>query len=514
MSEVLTSGQMAKAVMFKSDFTYYAPRCQKIKNKAGNLVPFLFNRGQQFLHNKIEEQKARIGKVRILMVKGRQFGGSTYVEGRFYWLTSMRRGKRAYILTHEQPATDNLFNMTKRFHENCPNAFRPSTKNESAKALTFDKLDSEFSVATAGSKDTGRSGTGQLFHGSEMAFWQNAADHMAGIGQTIPDKDEYGNIIETEIILESTGNGVGNTFHGMVVDAMRGESEYEVVFVPWMWSNEYQATPPTGWVPIDFDGAEYAELYDLTLLQSFWRERKIKTEFRGDTNLFDQEYPATIELAFRRQSIESLLSLNLVEKAMKNTTIEALGPKIMGIDPAESVDGDDTVFCLRQGRVVLGIKRYHGKGTMEVVGLAAMAIAEWKPDYINVDAGGLGSGIADRLIELDYPVFRVLFGERAIDDELYGIRKDEMGAEAKYWLEDQPNQIVNNDAFKADLVTPGFTYDSSRRLKVETKEHIKLIRKLKSPDGFDALCLTFAMKVNNNRAKPNRSLEVPNWKVM
>lgn len=514
MTDQLTSGQMAKAVLLKTDYSFYAPRCQKIKNKAGQLVPFIFNRGQQYLHDKIEAQKERTGKVRIVMVKGRQFGGSTYVEGRFYWLTSMRRGKRAYILTHEQPATDNLFNMTKRYHENCPDALRPSTRNDSAKSLTFDKLDSEFSVATAGSKDTGRSGTGQLFHGSEVAFWPNADDHMAGLGQTIPEKDENGNIIETEIVLESTGNGVGNTFHTIVTEAMRGNSDYELVFVPWMWSNEYQTTPPYGWVPIDFKGAEYAELYGLTIEQSYWRERKIKTDFKGNINLFDQEYPATVELAFRRQTQESLLSLDLVEKAMRNKDVEAIGPKIMGIDPAESVDGDDTVFVLRQGRVVQAVKRYHGRNTMEIVGLAGLAIQEWEPEYINVDAGGLGSGVADRLIELGHPCQRVLFGESAYDNERFSIRKDEMAGEAKDWLENQPNQIIYDDALKSDLVTPGFTHDSSLRLKVESKEHIKIVRKLKSPDGFDALCLTFATKVSTIKKKVNRNVESPNWRTI
>lgn len=269
--------------------------------------------------------------------------------------------------------------------------------------------------------------------------------------------------------------------------------------------------PPYNWHP-DGEGAEYGELYGANPQQLYWRERKIKTDFRGDSNMFDQEYPATVELAFRRQSIESLIPLILVERAMRAKDIEAVGPKIMALDPAE-YGSDDTVMGYRQGRVVPEVRRYHGKGPMEVVALAAQAFIEWQPDYLNVDAGGLGSGIADRLIELGYPVNRILFGERAIDSELYAIRKDEMGGEMKEWFENQPNQIVYDDALKADLSSPSYTYDSSRRLKIESKEHLKA-RGLKSPDGFDFLSLTFAMKVNHNRAKPNRSLETPNWRTM
>ena len=495
----------AKAVLLASDFEYYAPRCLKIKTKAGEIVPFVMNQAQLYLHRKVEDQRAKTGKIRALCLKGRQQGVSTYWEGRFYWRTSMNRGKRAYILTHEQAATDNLFAMTGRFHDNCPTAIRPTTRNHSAKALTFDAMDSEFSVATAGSKDTGRSGTGQYFHGSEVAFWANAVDHMAGIGQTIPNEPG------TEIALESTGNGVGNVFHGMWGDAIRGESDYIPVFIPWFWQLEYSEQASDDWVPSS-DGLEYMELYGITRNQAYWRERKIKTDFRDDTNLFDQEYPATAELAFRRQSVESLISLAKIERAMKQTGLEAVGPKVMAVDPAEYGD-DDTVMGYRQGRVVPETRRYHKRGPMEVVALAAKAFDDWKPDFLNVDAGGLGSGIADRLAELGYPVNRVLFGERAYEADLYAIRKDEMGGLLKEWFDDEPVQLPYDEALKADLSGPSFTYDSSRRLKVESKEHMKA-RGLKSPDGFDMLCLTHAVPVMATLKSVNRTLSTPNWRAL
>jgi hypothetical protein len=63
---------------------------------------------------------------------------------------------------------------------------------------------------------------------------------MAGIGQTIPNEPG------TEIALESTGNGVGNLFHGMWQDAIRGESEYIPVFIPWLWQPEYRLDAAAG----------------------------------------------------------------------------------------------------------------------------------------------------------------------------------------------------------------------------------------------------------------------------
>jgi hypothetical protein len=506
----LSAAAKAKALLLATDFTWYAPRCLKIKTKVGEVIPFELNRVQLYIHDLLEKQRRTTGRVRALILKGRQQGVSTYIEGRFYWKTSTNRGKRAYILTHMQEATDNLFSMTRRFHDNCPDPIKPSTKNESAKALTFDTLDSEFSVATAGSKDTGRSGTGQYFHGSEVAFWASAADHMAGIGQTIPNEDG------TEICLESTGNGMGNLFHSMWVDAVRGESDYIPIFVPWFWQPEYRLLPPAGWTP-DPEGIEYCELYGIGLEQAYWRDRKIRNDFRGETTLFDQEYPATADLAFRRQALATLLKISVVERAMKTKNIEAIGPKIMGIDPAESEEdlGDDTVFCLRQGRVVHEFRRFHGKHPMEVVGLAAKAIEEWQPDYINVDAGGLGSGIADRLIELGHPAARVMFGQRAIELDLYGLRRDEMWGEMAEWFKD-PVQLPYDMAALTDLTSPAKDEDGSLRFKLETKKHMKA-RGVKSPDAGDALALTFAQpvaKTTNMRKRVNRTNDVTNWRAL
>jgi hypothetical protein len=86
----------------------------------------------------------------------------------------------------------------------------------------------------------GRSSTIQLFHGSEVAFWPHADTHAAGILQAVADAPG------TEIILESTANGVGNFFHQLWASAERGASDFIAVFVPWHWQEEYRRPPPEG----------------------------------------------------------------------------------------------------------------------------------------------------------------------------------------------------------------------------------------------------------------------------
>jgi hypothetical protein len=110
------------------------------------------------------------------------------VAARFYHQTSTQPGRGAFIVAHEDKATANLFKMVKRYHDHNPMA--PSTKASNAQELIFGALDSGYKLATAGSKDVGRSNTAQLMHGSEFAFWDNAQSHLAGIGNTIPSGAE------------------------------------------------------------------------------------------------------------------------------------------------------------------------------------------------------------------------------------------------------------------------------------------------------------------------------------
>lgn len=490
----MSPDSLATLGRLRNDYLFYAPRVLRILDKAGAIVPLVSNRMQLFLHGEAERQKAETGRVRILALKGRQQGCSTGVEGRFYWKISGEFGKRAFILTHLAEATTNLFAMMRRFHELAPEQLKPSTRLFSATGIEFDRLKSQVSVSTAGSEGTGRSATVQYFHGSEVAHWKNAEEHMAGIGQTVP------NLPGTEIFLESTANGTGNLFHGLAEDAMRGRGEYRLVFVPWYWQDEYAIDPPADWMPSGED-LDYGQPYGLSRAQLYWRRQKIDTDFRGDEALFDQEYPATPALAFRKVAGDTYIPVEAVMKARKTLVVEGRGPLIIGVDPAE-YGADDTVIIGRRGRDASSIyQRHHGRGPMEVVGIVGKLAERVMPDSINIDCTGIGSGIADRLKELGYPVQRIGFGERAIDDTLYPKRGDEMWGEMKQWLLDAPCKIADDDQLQTELTMRQYRYDSSRRTLLESKEAMRL-RGLGSPDGGDALALTFALPVRVGKKPP------------
>ena len=172
----------------KTDFRHYAEKCLKIRTKPGAIMALALNTAQLYIHDRLEEQRKITGKVRALIVKGRQQGCSTYVEARFYWKVTHTRGARAFILTHLEEATRNLYQIMRRFHESCPFPVKAHVGRANARELIFDRLDSGYHVGTAKSQGVGRSNTLQYFHGSEVAYWSHAEEHMSGVLQAVPSQ--------------------------------------------------------------------------------------------------------------------------------------------------------------------------------------------------------------------------------------------------------------------------------------------------------------------------------------
>ena len=332
-----------KRKRLKDDFAFYAKNCLFIRTKDEGLKPFQLNKAQLYIHDVIEQQRQKTGKVRVIILKGRQQGASTYIEGRFMWRTTHERGVRAYILTHEDDASQNLFSMAKRYFEHLPEFVKPSTSASNAKELIFNKLDSGYQIGTAGNKSVGRSQTNQYFHGSEVAFWPNAAEHAKGILQTIPDADG------TEIIYESTANGVGNFFHQQWKMAERGEGEFITIFVPWFWQDEYKKETPEEFHLSDQERT-IANQYNLTPEQMYWRRLKI-VELSADgsdgARAFKQEYPSNAAEAFQLSGDQGLIRPDVIVRARKNT-VNGNGPLVVGVDPSRG--GDRFSMIKRQGR--------------------------------------------------------------------------------------------------------------------------------------------------------------------
>ena len=499
----LSDQDLAVFQRLKNDFAHYADRCLRIRAKDGSIQPFQLNEAQTYLHSRLEAQKAETGRVRALVLKGRQQGISTYVGGRFYHRVTHHKGLRCFILTHEQDATNNLFGMVDRYHQHVPTLVKPSTSAANAKELYFDRLESGYAVGTAGAKATGRSQTVQLFHGSEVAFWPNAPTHFAGVVQAIPD------LPGTEIILESTANGMGGEFHQRWQQAEQGIGDYQAIFIPWFWQPEYRSDVPDGF-ELDDEERDYMEAHNLEPEQMVWRRNKI-AELK-DPMLFKQEYPATAAEAFQMTGHDSFIPSELVLKARK-ATVEASGPLVIGYDPAWK-GADRHSMAFRRGRKVEKVESRSKLDTMAGAGWAKQVIDTEKPARMFIDVGGVGAGVYDRLLEMGYGeiVRAINFGSSPLEpqplDEAgrpkggYANRRAEMWGKSKEWLEEAGGtSIPDRDSLQVDACAPGYKYDSLSRVVLESKEDIRK-RGLRSPDEWDAVALTFAEPVHEPRPRP------------
>lgn len=497
--------QMELLIELRGNFMSYAPKCLWIKTKAGNIVRFEPNKAQRYIHHRLEKQKAKTGKVRALVLKGRQQGSSTYIGGRFYHKASLNAGVGVFILTHEQSATDNLFGMAQRYHERTP--LKPVTGKSNAKELVFPKLDSGYGVGTAGQKSVGRSKTIQLFHGSEVAFWPNDSEHFKGVVQAIADEPG------TEVILESTANGPQGEFYERWLKAEAGVGDYIAIFVPWFWDPGYSRKPDKGFklrqVTIDKDEdlseQEYADTYGLKIEQMCWRRYKIdELGFQG----FKQEYPANSSEAFQTTGHDSFIKSIDVLRALKRKNLEESGPLVVGVDPSRF--GDDLfALCWRRGRVVRKFETHEKMETVQAANRLKQIIDIDRPRRMFIDAGGGGAQIYDLLIsygpEYEEVAELVNFGGAPQEPEIYlpsgekrpgpMNRRSEMWSRSRDWLQDEGGaQLPDEPVLQTDACGPKYQYNTAQRLQLESKEAMKR-RKVPSPDRWDSLVLTFATPV-------------------
>ena len=291
----LTVDQLLKIKEIRDSFYLFCRNNLYILDKDGNLVRFNPNTIQREIIDYVLLCLKEGRPIRLIILKARQEGVSTVVEALVYWWTSTHKNVRSKIVAHEMDASTNLYNMFKRYYDNSNIIFKPETKYETKKDLTFDNtegtgLGSQIDVDSAENAEAGRSQTIQWLHGSEVAMWRDGSKLVAGLMQAVPMRPN------TAIFLESTANGIGDFFHTTWEAAVAGNSVFKPFFFPWFAHEEYQLdvkeikhrTP---------EELELKRIYNLTDGQLAWRREKMK-EFSDDPARFAQEYPANATEAF------------------------------------------------------------------------------------------------------------------------------------------------------------------------------------------------------------------------
>lgn len=342
-----------------TDFPYYANAALKIRTKQGDITPLKLNQAQEILDKAVQAQRDTEGKIRVIILKARQQGLSTYTGGYLYFSVSQQKARKAMVITHHADSTRALFDMTKRFHEHCPEILKPHTKYSSRRELSFDILDSSYVVATAGGDSVGRGETLTHVHASELAFWpkSNADEIWNGLLQAVP------NAPGTAVFVESTANGVSGIFYDLWRGAVEGKNGFVPVFIPWYADPTYREPVPDKFERTP-DEIELADLYDLDDEQLMFRRRKVA---QNGIDLFKQEYPSEPEEAFLTTG-RPVFNLEKLQEQLKHTRDVEERLALEGEDFVEHMRGELTTY------------RPHDPGEQYIIG-ADVAMGVSRGDY-------------------------------------------------------------------------------------------------------------------------------------
>ena len=188
---------------------------------------------------------------------------------------------------------------------------------------------------------------------------------------------------------------------------------------------------------------------------------------------------------------DTLIPAELVDAAMgRDIQIDGNEPLIYGLDVAR-FGSDRSALVKRRGGHLVEVKSWAGLDTMQLVGAVAHEAKLDGPYEICVDTIGLGSGVADRLRELGHNVRDINVAESSAMNPNANRLRDELWLAVKDWLATRAVKLPNDSTLRHELVAPRYTFTSSGKVQVESKDSMKR-RGMRSPDLADALCLTFA----------------------
>ncbi|WP_426356374.1 DEAD/DEAH box helicase family protein [Burkholderia sp. R-40] len=194
---------------------------------------------------------------------------------------------------------------------------------------------------------------------------------------------------------------------------------------------------------------------------------------------------------------DTVIPMHLLDAAINRDIREVPGQRcVWGLDVAR-FGTDRTAICIRHGNIVKEkVQWWSGLDLMQTVGkVKAMYDAcpfEDRPVEILVDVIGMGAGVVDRGREMGLPMRGINVSEApALGGDKYLNLRAELWYKAREWLEARDCKLANDQQLKAELATIRYQFQSTGKIKIESKDDIKK-RGVRSPDIADAFVLTFA----------------------
>lgn len=235
------------------DFAFWAATLAFIKNKGGGGdVLFWLNRPQRRLVERLERMRKAGKPIRLILLKARQWGGSTCIQLYMAWLQLCHMvGLNSLIIALQTTVSDEIKDMFDRMIKAYPvsmlhqlgdiyNENEPKMVGvgKSGNIYRVPQRNCKIKIGTMERPNSCRGGDYNLVHLSEVGLWKKTDGKKP---EDIVRSACKGVLLKpyTMIVEESTPNGVGNYFHKEYLAAKNGESQFEALFVPWYWIEMY-----------------------------------------------------------------------------------------------------------------------------------------------------------------------------------------------------------------------------------------------------------------------------------
>ena len=235
------------------DFAFWAALYVFIKNKGGGEdVLFRLTRPQRKFVERLEALRKANKPIRIVLLKARQWGGSTTSQLYMAWLQLVHKvGLNSLIIAHQGAGSDEIKDMFDRMIKAYPITMLyklGETYNENESKLVgvghsgsihrVPQRNCKIKIGTAERPDSCRGGDYNLVHLSEVGLWKTTDGKKP---EDIVRSACSGILLKpyTMIVYESTANGTGNFFQREYDAAKRGTSQFEAMFVSWFDIEQY-----------------------------------------------------------------------------------------------------------------------------------------------------------------------------------------------------------------------------------------------------------------------------------
>lgn len=293
---------------FKHDFEFWAYLCCKIQDKeTKKLVRFRMRLAQRILLKEFEDMRLADLPIRIILLKARQYGGSTFVQLYMLWIqTQLMENWHSAICADDEGQSRNIRGMYVRAAREYPRDIGTLTLRPyqgSSKNRFLKERGCVIGIGSMQKPDNLRSFDFSMLHLSEVGFWKDTEGKKPeDLAQTL--RATVLDIPMTLEVLESTAKGVGNFFHKEWLDAKNKISGYRAVFVPWFMIDLYTRHVRDYHELITFlldeKNAYYKFLWDSgASLEGIAWYRKFKADNRYSDWRMQSEYPTNDIEAFQ-----------------------------------------------------------------------------------------------------------------------------------------------------------------------------------------------------------------------